>query len=278
MRRNESASPSTPQGGNSSASSSICTPTERGNKFRSLKEIYEQDITNEGINSLFALYCHVDDPVHFEEAIKDEKWIEAMDEEINAIERNKTWDLVELPKGKDVIGVKWVYKTKSNAEGKIERHKARLVVKGYKQKHGIDYEETFAPVARMETVRAVLSIAAQNKWKVYQMDVKSAFLNGVLMEEVYIEQPLGYEKKGQEHKVCKLKNALYGLKQAPRVWYSRIDSYLLENGFEKCDGEPTLYIKEKDGKMLIVVLYVDDVIFTGNDGYLIENFKTFMKE
>eukprot|EP00253_Pinus_taeda_P020956 PITA_20956 len=115
----------------------------------------------------------------------------------------------------------------------------------------------------METVRAVLSIAAQNKWKVYQMDVKLAFLNGVLIEEVYIEQPPGYEKKGQEHKVCRLKKSLYGLKQAPRAWYSRIDSYLLENGFEKCEGEPSLYIKEKDGKILIVVLYVDDVIFIG---------------
>eukprot|EP00253_Pinus_taeda_P011792 PITA_11792 len=130
----------------------------------------------------------------------------------------------------------------------------------------------------METVRAVLSISAQNKWKVYQMDVKLAFLNGILMEEVYIEQPLGYEKKGEEHKVCKLKKALYGLKQAPRAWYSRIDSYLLENGFDKCEGEPTVYIKEKDGKLLIVVLYVDDVIFKGNDDYLIENFKAVMKE
>eukprot|EP00253_Pinus_taeda_P005715 PITA_05715 len=127
-------------------------------------------------------------------------------------------------------------------------------------------------------MRAVLPIAAQNKWKVYQMDVKSAFVNGVLMEEVYIEQPLGYEKKGEEQKVCKLKKALYGLKQAPRAWYSRIDSYLLENGFDKCDGEPIVYIKEKYGKLLIVVLYVDDVIFTGNDDYLIENFKAVMKE
>eukprot|EP00253_Pinus_taeda_P002039 PITA_02039 len=201
-----------------------------------------------------------------------------MDEEINAIERNKTWDLVELPKGKEVIGVKWVYKTKSNAEGKIERHKARLVVKGYKQQYGRNYEETFAPIARMETVRAVLSISTQNKWKVYQMDVKSTFLNGVLKEEVYIEQPPGYEKKGQEHKVCILKKALYVLKQAPRSWYGRIDSYLLENGFEKYEGETTLYIKEKDGKILIVVLYVDDVIFTGNDDYLIENLKIVMKE
>ena len=113
----------------------------------------------------------------------------------------------------------------------------------FRSKHGIDYEETCAPVARMETVRAVLSITAQNKWKFYQMDVKSTFLEGVLMEEVYIEQPLGYKNKGQEHKVCKLKKALYGLKQAPKSWYSRIDSYLLENGFEKCEGEPTLYIK-----------------------------------
>eukprot|EP00253_Pinus_taeda_P004661 PITA_04661 len=201
-----------------------------------------------------------------------------MDEERNAIERNKTWDLVELPKGKEFIGVKWVYKTKCNAEGKIERHKARLVVKGYKQQYGRDYEETFALVARMETVRAVLSITAQNKWKVYQMDVKSTFLNGVLMEEVYIEQPLGYEKKGQEHKVCRLKKALYGLKQAPRAWYSRIHFYLLENEFDKCEGEPTVYIKEKDGKILIVVLYVEDVIFTGNDDYLIKNFKSVMKE
>eukprot|EP00253_Pinus_taeda_P036699 PITA_36699 len=155
------------------------------------------------MNSLFALFFHVDDPIHFEDAIKDKKWIEAMDEEMNAIERNKTWDLVELPKGKEVIGVKWVYKTKSNAEGKIERHKARLVVKGYKQQYGRDYEETFAPVARMKTVRAVLSIAAQNKWKVYQMDVKSAFLNGVLKEEVYVEKPLGYEKKGNDNQLIK---------------------------------------------------------------------------
>ena len=110
--------------------------------------------------------------------------------------------------------MKCVYKTKRNIEGKIDRHKARLVVKGYKQYHGRDYEETFAPVARMETVRTVLSIVAQQKWKVYQMDMKSTFLNGVLKEEVYVEQFLGYEAKGQENKVCKLRKALYGLKHA----------------------------------------------------------------
>lgn len=108
-----------------------------------------------------------------------------MNEEIGAIEKSNTWELVDLPKGK-VIGVKWVYKTKRNVEGNIERHKARLVIKGYKQQQGRDYEETFAPVARMETVRTMLSIAAQHKWKFYQMDVKYAFLNGVLKEEVYV--------------------------------------------------------------------------------------------
>ena len=131
----------------------------------------EQEENNEGMNSLFVFYFHVQDPIHFEEAVKDKKWIDAMDEEINAIEKNNTWELVDLPKGKEVIRVKWVYKTKSNVEGNIERHKARLVVKGYKQQQGRDYEETFAPVARMEIVRTVLSIVAQQKWKVYQMDV-----------------------------------------------------------------------------------------------------------
>lgn len=200
-----------------------------------------------------------------------------MNEEIGAIKKSKTWELVDLREGKDAIGVKWVYKTKNNVEDKIDRQKARLVVKGYKQQQGKDYDETFAPVARMETVNTVSSIAAQHKWNIYQMDVKSAFLNGVLKEEVYVEQPPRYEVEGQEHKVCKLKKAIYGLKQAPRAWYSRIDAYLIENEFDKCDGEPTLYIKENDGKILIVVLYVDDLIFTSNDASLIADFKAVMK-
>ena len=129
----------------------------------------------------------------------------------------------------------------------------------------------------METVRTIFSIAEQHKRKVCQKDVKSAFLNGVLKEEVYVEKSPGYEVEGQEHQVCKLKKALYGLKQAPRAWYNRIDVYLIENGFEKCDGEPTLYIKVNDSKILIVVLYVDDLIFTSNDASLIADFKIVMK-
>ena len=137
-----------------------------------------------------------------------------MDEKIKAIHRNNTWEMTKLSKGSQPIGVKWVFKKKMNAQGKIEWYKARLVAKGYKQKAGIDYDEVFVPVARMETIWLIISQAAQFKWPIFQMDVKSAFLNGVLKEEVYLEQPPGYVKIGEEKKVLKLKKALYGLKQA----------------------------------------------------------------
>ena len=138
-----------------------------------------------------------------------------MEEEINAIEKNDTWELSTLPKGHEAIGVKWVYKEKKNANGDVVRNKARLVAEGYKQKYGVDYEEVFALVTRMETIHLLISLAAQMKWKIYQLDVKSAFLNGYLKEEVYVEQPIGFVVKGHEDKVLRLKKVLYGLKQAP---------------------------------------------------------------
>ena len=199
-----------------------------------------------------------------------------MDEEIAAIERNDTWEMVELPENHQPIGVKWVYKRKMNAEGKIERYKARLVAKGYRQKAGIDYDKIFAPVARMETIRLLISLAAQYKWSIYQMDVKSAFLNGVLEKEVYVEQPPGYMKVGKETKVLKLKKALYGLKQAPRAWNTRIDTYLRKNRFVQCPYEHALYVKEKEGNLLYVALYVDDLIFMGNNETMIKEFKEVM--
>ena len=225
------------------------------------------------MNSLFSFLCHVDDPIHFEDAVNEEKWVVATNEEIEAIKKNDKWDLVDLPQGKEVIGVKWVHKTKRNVEGKIERHKARLVFKGYKQQNGIDYVETFVPVTRMETVHTMVLIVMQHKWKVYQMDIKSMFLNGDLKEEVYVAQPLGYEVEAQEDKVYDLTKALYGLKQAPCALYNKIDAYLLDNDFDKCDSELTLYIKENDGKIFILILYEDDLIFTRNDDFLVANFK-----
>ncbi|GAU29778.1 hypothetical protein TSUD_161830 [Trifolium subterraneum] len=214
--------------------------------------------------------------INLEEALRDEKWKTAMNEEIKAIERKNTWELAELPKGSQPIGVKWVFKKKMISQGEIERYKAQIVAKGYKQKAGIDYDEVFAPIARMEIIRLLISQAAQFKWPIFQMDVKSAFLNGVLDEEVYIEQPPGYMKVGKEEKVLKLKKALYGLKQAPRAWNTRINTYFKENGFKQCPNEDGLYVKKNGSNMLLVALYVDDLIFLGNNGQMIEEFKGTM--
>ena len=151
-----------------------------------------------------------------------------------------------------------------------------MVARGFTQQPSIDFNEMFAPVACMDTVKTVLAIAVQNKCLVYQMDVKSAFLNGYLEEEVYVEQPQGYEVPVQEHKFYRMKKALYGLKQDPRAWYSWIDSYITENGFHKSESELVLYTKlDEQGKLLIVFLYVDDLIFTGDFG--IEEFKAVME-
>jgi hypothetical protein len=224
----------------------------------------------------YALFANCD-PVTYEEAANEERLRKAIDEEIHSIEKNDTWELTTLSEGKKPIGVKWVYKTKYNKNGEVDRFKARLVAKGYKQKPGIDYFEVFAPVARMDTARIILSIAAQKKWKIFQMDVKFDFLNGVLEEEVYVEQPPGYLQQGEEDKVFKLKKALYGLKQAPRAWYTRIDTYFINNGFHRSPYEHALYIKPNQaGDIIIVCLYVDDLIFTGNNPKLLAEFKESM--
>jgi hypothetical protein len=178
-----------------------------------------------------------------------------MEEEIHAIQKNDTWDLTTLPSNQKAIGVKWVYKINCTAEGEVSRYKARLVAKGYKQKYGIDYEEVFAPVARLDIVRLLIALAAHHNRKIYQLDVKSAFLNGILEEEVYVQQPEGFIMEGEESKVC-LKKALYDLKQAPRAWNARINGYLHQNGFTKCPFEHAVYMKKNHrGEFLIICLY-----------------------
>lgn len=174
------------------------------------------------------------------------------------------------------VGVKWVYKTKYNEKGELDKHKARLVAKGYSQQHGINYHEVVAPVARRDTIRVILAVAAQRGWSVYQLDVKSAFLHGELKEDVFVEQPQGFEIKGEEEKVYKLRKALYGLKQALRAWYSRIESYFISEGFEKCYCEHTLLVKTEESFILIVSLYVDDLIFTSNSENMFGKFKSSM--
>ncbi|GAA0143493.1 transmembrane signal receptor [Lithospermum erythrorhizon] len=167
----------------------------------------------------------------------------AMQSEIDSIQKNNTWSLTELPRSSKSIGVKWIYKTKRDENGEIIKHKTRLVAKGYSQKEGIDYIEVFSPVARMDTIRMIISLAAHNGWKLYQLDVKSAFLQGDLNEEVYIDQPEGFVKEGKEYMVYRLHKALYGLKQAPRAWFNKIESHFVSEGFKGCDSEQTLFTK-----------------------------------
>jgi len=165
-------------------------------------------------------------------------------------------------------------------DGRVDKYKARLVAKGYKQEFGIDYKEVFAPVARMDIIRLVLSIVVLNSWPIYQLDVKSAFLHGTLEDDVYIDQPPGYVKQGHADQVYKLKKALYRLKQTSRAWYSCIDAYFNKEGFLKCPYEHTLYVKfGVDKKMLVMCLYVDDLIYMGNDRSMFNEFKkSMMKE
>ncbi|KAG8489064.1 hypothetical protein CXB51_017032 [Gossypium anomalum] len=197
------------------------------------------------------------EPSDYEEAVKDKRWKKAMEAELDMIHKNETWELVNRPDHQKVIGVKWVFRTKYNADGSLNKYKARLVVKGYSQQYGIDFMETFAPVARLDTIKLLFALAAQKHWKVHQLDVKSAFLNGFLREEIFIEQPEGFK--------------------APRAWYDRIDTYLSRLGFEKSVSEATLYVKRLKGETLLIVsLYVDDLLVTGSKEELINEFKEQM--
>jgi hypothetical protein len=175
-----------------------------------------------------------------------------MDEELDQIEKNDTWELVPRPKNKNVIGTKWVFRNKLNEYGQVTRNRDRLVCKGYAQIEGIDFEETYAPVARMEEIHLLLAYACSKNVKVYQMDIKSSFLNGELEEEVYIEQPEGFQLSENTDYVCKLKKALYGLKQAPRAWYSKLDKYLQQARFRKGSADNNLYIKVSQGNILLI--------------------------
>jgi len=217
-----------------------------------------------------------DEPASFAEAERCPSWRKAMMEEMEAIEDNKTWSLADLPPGRRAIGLKWVFKVKRDEHGAVSKHKARLVVKGYAQRHGIDYDEVFAPVARLDSVRLLIALAAHEGWEVHHMDVKSAFLNGDLQEEVYVEQPAGFVITGKEHKVFKLRKALYGLHQAPRAWNAKLDDTLLSLGFRRSPSEHAIYIRPNQGAQLVVGVYVDDLVITGSSSDDIKRFKKEM--
>ncbi|CAJ2666495.1 unnamed protein product [Trifolium pratense] len=205
-------------------------------------------------------------PTSLSEALSDRKWKQAMDLEMEALDKNNTWELVSLPNGKKPVGCKWVYTVKYKADGSIERYKARLVAKGFTQTYGIDYSETFAPVAKMNTVRVILSLAANYNWNLQQFDVKNAFLHGELEEEIYMDVPPGYREDIAANTVCKLKKALYGLKQSPRAWFGRFTKVMVGLGFKQSQGDHTLFVKHsKSGGVTVLLVYVDDIIVTGDN-------------
>jgi hypothetical protein len=204
-------------------------------------------------------------PTDWKVAKEDKKWRAAMLEELQALRKNKTWELVTLPTGKRAVSCKWVYTVKQNAQGKIERYKARLVARGYTQTYGIDYDETFAPVAKMNTVRILISCATNFGWPLHQLDVKNAFLHGDLHEEVYMEIPPGFSSAETTGKVCRLKKSLYGLKQSPRAWFDKFRRAVCDMGYRQCNGDHTVFYRHFKGKITILAVYVDDIIITGDD-------------
>ncbi|MCH87109.1 gag-pol polyprotein, partial [Trifolium medium] len=212
------------------------------------------------------------EPKNVKEALQDEFWINAMQEELTQFERNEVWDLVPRPNDVNVIGTKWIFKNKSDESGTITRDKSRLVAQWFTQIEGVDFGETFAPVARLESIRLLLSIACILKFKLFQMDVKSAFLNGYLHEEVYVEQPKGFVDPTQLSHVYMLKKDLYGLKQASRAWYERLTEFLVSNGYRKGGNDKKLFVREEGGKLLIVQIYVDDIVFGGMSGHMVKHF------
>ncbi|KAG7564133.1 Zinc finger CCHC-type [Arabidopsis suecica] len=217
-----------------------------------------------------------EEPWDYEEAKHMKEWREACKDEISSITKNKTWDLVDLPAGAKAIGLKWVFKIKQNSDGSINKYKARLVAKGYVQKHGIDFDEVFAPVARIETIRFIIALAASNGWEVHHLDVKTAFLHGELKETVFVSQPEGFITEGNKDKVYKLNKALYGLRQAPRAWNNKLNKILQELSFIKCSKEPSLYRKQENEHLLVVAVYVDDLLVTGSSLDQISEFKKGM--
>jgi hypothetical protein len=214
-----------------------------------------------------------EEPTTYGEAAERQEWKRAMAEELKSITDNKTWTLTDTPLGKKPIGLKWVFKLKRDTDGNITRHKARLMAKGYVQCTGIDFDEVFAPVARLESVRFILAIATHYRWMVHHLDMKSAFLNGDLVEEVYVKQPLGFIVRGKEGKVYKLHKALYGLRQASRAWNAKLDRTLLSLGLRCSTKEHAVYVRGTGGDLLIVGVYVDDLVVVGANQAEVVKFK-----
>ena len=214
-----------------------------------------------------------EEPESIEEALADEDWTAAANAEYESLMENNTWELVSLPEGRKPIECKWIFKVKRGSNGEVNRYKARLVAKGFAQKYGVDYDETFAPVVRYSSIRALLAYAIQNDMILHQMDVVTAFLNGTLEENIYMQQPAGYIQPGKEKLVCKLKKSIYGLKQSPRCWNKAFKEYMESIGFKQSNADPCIFIKTEESEKIIVAVYVDDLIIATKTNEKMEEVK-----
>ncbi|GJX86211.1 retrovirus-related pol polyprotein from transposon TNT 1-94 [Tanacetum coccineum] len=226
--------------------------------------------------SNFFCFISTIEPKNINEALKDENWVMAMQEELNQFKTNDVWELVPNPMDMTIIGTKWVYRNKLDENGVVTRNKARLVAQGYNQQEGIDYDETYAPVARLESIRILLAYACALDFKLYQMDVKSAFLNGFINKEVYVAQPSGFIDFVKPNYAYRLKKALYGLKQAPKAWYDRLKAFLIKQDYSMGMVDNTLFTKSKDSNLIIVQIYVDDIIFRSTCQEMCDDFAKIM--
>ncbi|GJZ00103.1 retrovirus-related pol polyprotein from transposon TNT 1-94 [Tanacetum coccineum] len=246
----------------------------RGNPSKPVKT--RRQLATDPEMCMFALTVSTAEPKNIKEAMADSAWIEAMQEELHQIDRLQVWELVDKPFGKNVIKLKWLWKNKKDEDQTIIRNKSRLVAKGYAQEEGIDFEESFAPVARLKAVRIFVAYVAHKSFPIYQMDVKTTFLNGPLKEEVYVAQPDGFVDLDHPEKVYRLRKALYGLKQAPRAWYDALSNFLIFKGFTKGTIDPTLFTIRYGEDILLVQIYVDDIIFGSTNPKFSKRFEKLM--
>ncbi|KAG8484431.1 hypothetical protein CXB51_022868 [Gossypium anomalum] len=223
---------------------------------------------------LFTSVLGEEEPTSITAALQHPAWSAAAHAEYAALLANHTWDIVPLPTGRRAVGCKWIFKLKRNAGGSIARYKGRLVVKGYLQEAGVDFQETFSPVVKPTTIRVVLALAVSMGWSLRQVDINNAFLNGDLQEEIYMVQPPGFEQQGHDGQqlVCRLRKALYGLKQAPRAWFHKLKDFLLATGFVASKADNSLFVQRSGSQLLFVLVYVDDIIVTGNNSEVIDGF------
>ena len=218
------------------------------------------------------------EPTTYKDAVRHECWRKAIIDELKALTDNNTWILTPLPSGKKTIGNKWIFKVKYNVDGSVERHKARLVAKGYNQTKGLDYMETFSPVAKMTTIRLLLTLAAAHNWFLHQLDVNTAFLHGDLEEEVYMNIPLGMKTAENRGLVCQLQKSIYRLKQASRQWNHKLSSVLSSHGFIQSRADYSSFVKKFASDFTAVLIYVDDLLITGNSLPAIQSLKIILHD